>query len=66
MRFFFLWRYLKSKVYTHRSRKDVIRQEIAAIQHEMTRRVMENFRERLQQCVESNGTHLTDFVFKTK
>lgn len=68
---FFLWGYLKSKVYTHRPRsieelKDAIRQEIAAIPHEMTRRVVDNFRERIRQCVDSNGTHLIDIIFKTK
>ena len=57
---FFLWGYLKSKVYIHRPQsieqlKDAIHQETAAIPHEMTRRVMDNVT-----CVESNGTHLTD------
>ena len=32
----------------------------------MIRRVMDNFRERLQQCVDSNGTQLTDLIFKIK
>ena len=68
---FFLWGYLKSKVYTHRPRsieqlKDAICQEIAAIPHEMTRQVIDNFHERLQQCVENNCKHLTDVIFKTK
>ena len=67
---FFLWRYLKSKVYSHRPQsieqlKDAIRQEITAIPHEMTRWVMDNFRERLWQCVDNNGSHLTDLIFKT-
>ena len=46
--------------------KDAIRQEIASIPHEMIRRVIDNFRERLQQCVDNNGSHLTDLIFKTK
>ncbi len=67
---FFLWGYLKSKVYINRPRsieqlKDAIRQEITAIPHEMTRRVIDNFRERLRQCVDNNGSHLTDLIFKT-
>ena len=67
---FFLWGYLKSKVYINRPQsidglKDAIRQEIAAIPHEMIRRVTENFRERLRQCVDNNGSHLTDLIFKT-
>ncbi len=45
--------------------KDAIRQEIIAIPHEMTRRVIDNFRERLRQCVDNNGSHLTDLIFKT-
>ena len=52
VRFFFLWGYLKSKVYSNRPQtieqiKDAIRQDITAIPHEMTRRVIDNFRERL-------------------
>ena len=67
---FFLWGYLKSKVYSNRPQtieqiKDAIRQEITAIPHEMTRRVIDNFRERLWQCVDNNGSHLTDLIFKT-
>ena len=31
----------------------------------MTRRVIDNFRERLRQCVDNNGSHLTDLIFKT-
>ena len=55
---FFLWGYLKSKVSSNRPQsieqlKDVIRQEITAILHEMTRRVIDNFRERLRQCVDN-------------
>ena len=49
-----------------RANKDAIRQEIASIPHEMIRRVIDNFRERLQQCVDNNGSHLTDLIFKTK
>ena len=45
--------------------KDAIRQEITAIPHEMTRRVIDNFRECLRQCVDNNGSHLTDLIFKT-
>ena len=67
---FFLWGYLKSKVYSNRPQsieqlKDAIRQEITAIPHEITRRVIDNFHERLQQCVDNNGSHLTDLIFKT-
>ena len=57
------------KVYSYRPQsieqlEDAIRQEITAIPHEMTRRVVDNFRERLRQCVDNNGSHLTDLIFK--
>ena len=45
--------------------KDAIRQEITAIPHEMTRRVIANFRERLRKCIDNNGFHLTDLIFIT-
>ncbi|GBO00069.1 hypothetical protein AVEN_246996-1 [Araneus ventricosus] len=49
---FFLWGYLKAKVYTHKPKtleelKDAIRLEIAAIPPAMVEKVMLNFRERL-------------------
>jgi hypothetical protein len=42
----------------------VIIQEVAAIPPEMTRRVMERYRERLNQCIDNEGSHLSDAVFK--
>ena len=67
---FFLWGYLKSKMYINRPRsieqfKDAIRQKITAVPHEMTRQLIDNFCERLRQCVENNGSHLIDLIFKT-
>ena len=67
---FFLWGYLKAEVYKHRPQtlkalKDAIREEVAAIPPEMTNTVMENFRERLRQCIANNGRHLSDVIFKT-
>ena len=49
---FFLWGYLKSKVYINHPQsieqlKEAIRQEITAIPHEMTRQVIDYFHERL-------------------
>ncbi|GBL97289.1 hypothetical protein AVEN_84982-1 [Araneus ventricosus] len=49
---FFLWGYLKAKVYTHKPKtldelKDAIRLEIAAIPPAMVEKVMLNFRKRL-------------------
>ena len=67
---FFLWGYLKEKVFKHRPRsledlKERIQQEIDSIPPELTRRVMKNFRERLQQCVANDGRHMSDMIFKT-
>ena len=66
---FFLWGYLKAKVYARRpgtieQLKEAIRQEVAAIPPALTRKVMDNFRERLQECVINNGRHLSDIIFK--
>jgi len=68
---FFLWGYLKEKVFKHRPRsledlKERIRQEIDAIPPEITRRVMKNFRERLQQCVANDGRLMSDMIFKIR
>ena len=67
---FFLWGYLKTKMYIKRpgsieQLKDAIRQESTAIPHEMTRQVIDNFREHLRQCVDNNGSHLNDLIFET-
>jgi len=65
---FFPWGYLK--VFKHRlqSLEDLeerIRQEIDAIPPEITRTVMKNFWERLQQCVANDGRRMSDMIFKT-
>ena len=67
---FFLWGYLKEKVFRHRPRsledlKERIEQEIDSIPPELTRRLMKNFRKRLQQCVANDGRHMFDIIFKT-
>ena len=67
---FFLSENLKEKVSKHRPRsledfKERIQQEIDSIPPELTRRVMKNFRERLQQCVATDGRHMSDIIFKT-
>lgn len=68
---YFLWGYLKNKVYKYRpgtieELKDAICQKVAEIPPEMTLRVMENFRNHLQQCIVNRGYHLEDVIFKTK
>ena len=45
--------------------KKAIRQEVTAIPPAMTRKVMDNFRERLQEFVINNGRHLSDVIFKS-
>jgi hypothetical protein len=62
---FFLWVYLKAQVYEHRPQTlealmEAITQEVAAILSKMTRRVMENYRERLNQCIDNEGSHVSD------
>ena len=64
----FLWEYLKGKVFKNRPRsledlKERIQQEIDSIPPELTRRVMKNFRERLQQCVANDGRLMSDLIF---
>jgi hypothetical protein len=66
---FFLWGYLKSKVYEKKPRitvdlKQNIRDEVAAISPTMLQRVMQNFQKRLRECVDNKGRHLTDTVFR--
>jgi hypothetical protein len=66
----FLWGYLNSKVYTHRTEnlqalKDAIRRETAAIPPAITERVMRAFRNRLEESIANDGHHLGDIIFKT-
>jgi hypothetical protein len=68
---FFLWRYLKEKVFKHRPHtlpelKERIIEEVNAIPHEMCDRAVLSFRDRLQQCVAANGRQLEDIIFKSE
>ena len=45
--------------------KEAIRQEVVAITPEMILKVMDNYRERLHQCINIQGRHLSDVSFKT-
>ena len=59
---FFLWGYLKSKVYIKRpnTMEDLINNieaEIGRILADILVRVHENFRKHMQQCVDSEGRH---------
>lgn len=66
---FFLWGYLKQKVYERRPQtiqdlKMRISEEIESIGPELLRRVMQNFRQRLQYCIEAQGGHLNEVIFR--
>ena len=68
--YFFLWGYLKTRFYAHEPRrmndlKEAIRQEIRPIDRQLLARVMDDFKERLENCIQSDGRHLTDMNFKT-
>ena len=45
--------------------KEAIRQEVAAITPEMIIKVMNNYRQRLHQCINIQGRHLSDVLFVT-
>jgi hypothetical protein len=66
---FFLWGYLKSKVYVRKPRtvddlKFSIREEIANVPQKILVNVMQNFEERLRTCVRQEGRHLSDIIFR--
>lgn len=66
---FFLWGYLKSKVYDTNPRsiealKENIQREMANITELTCRAVVDSFRRRLQECRDRNGLHLDDVIFK--
>jgi len=66
---FFLWGYLKSKVYVQKpctvdDLKVPIREEIATVPQEMLVNVMQNFEERLRTSVRQEGRHLSDIIFR--
>ena len=67
---YFLWGHLKAEVYKLRPTiidelKAAIRQKVNEIPQEMTQRVMENFRNRLNQCIAVQGRYLEDVIFKS-
>ncbi|CAH2088110.1 unnamed protein product [Euphydryas editha] len=68
---FFLWGYLKSKVYNPLQPnlsvlKQRITEEINSIPRAMLKRVIENFSSRLNECEQVNGAHLQTVVFHKK
>jgi len=66
---FFLWGFLKSKVYVRNPRtvddlKVSIREEIATVPQVRLVNVTQNFEERFRTCVRQEGRHLSDIVFR--
>ena len=66
---FYLWGYLKSKVYINKPRtltqlKNNIRREIAAIPAEILAKTMENAEKRTHLAIKARGKHLKDIIFK--
>ncbi|PSN53790.1 hypothetical protein C0J52_06219 [Blattella germanica] len=66
---FFLWGYLKQNVYTRRLRtlqelKEAIIEEVATIDRDLLQKVFGSFRKRLQECMDCNGGHREDVIFK--
>jgi len=64
---FFLWSYLKSKVYGTRhtylhALKENIREEIAKHSEETLQAVMRTFVTRVHLCIEEGGGHLKDIA----
>ena len=69
--YFFLWGYLKSHVYIHKPRtlndlKEAIQQEIRLIDCQLLARVTDDFKKRLENCIQEDGRHLTNIIFKTE
>ncbi|XP_039307110.1 uncharacterized protein LOC120358168 [Solenopsis invicta] len=65
---FFLWGYLKERVYANKPRtldqlRVNIRREIAEIKPAMLKKVNDNFEKRLENCIACNGHHLADIIF---
>jgi len=66
---FFLWGYLKNRVYTTRPRtmdelKQRIQEEIRGIPTEMLQQAMGNLKGRLKECIRTGGRHLQDVIFR--
>jgi hypothetical protein len=66
--FVFLWGYQKVQVYQHRPQilvglKKAMTQEVSTVPPEMTRRALENYRQKLKQYIDNESRHLSDVVF---
>ncbi|KAF7272198.1 hypothetical protein GWI33_014996 [Rhynchophorus ferrugineus] len=67
---FFLWRFLKSKVYVNKPQtiqhlKDNIRREIEEIRPQMLQDVMKNALKGAESFIANPGHHLADIIFQS-
>jgi hypothetical protein len=66
---FFLWGYLKEKVYRNKPKnldqlKCNITEEISAIPIDTLKKVMNTLPQKMESCIKANGSHLSDVIFK--
>jgi hypothetical protein len=66
---YFLWGYLKHKVYENRPHtfyelRDCIRTTVLQIPVDMMRKTTDPLKRHAEVCLQNNGAHLTDAVFK--
>ena len=66
---FFLWGFLNNRVFqwpimTIQELKQAIVDEVAAIDEDVRRSVYRDLQTRLQQCIDVNGGHLPDVIFR--
>jgi hypothetical protein len=59
--------YLKGRVYTHKPRnlnelKDVIWKEMLTVDQQQLGRVIDDFKQKFENCIEENGLHLNDII----
>lgn len=52
------------KIMSIQELKQAINDEVAAIDEDLRRPVYDNFKKRLQQCIDVKESHLSDVVFK--
>jgi len=45
--------------------KETVRQKIRPIDRQLLARVMEDFKKRLENCIQEDGRHITNIIFKT-
>jgi hypothetical protein len=57
-------------MYTHKPRnlnklKDAIQQEVLTIDQQLLARAMDEFKRRIENCIQKDGRHLNDVIFHT-